>query len=67
MSARVCLCVCLSAIMSSELRVRSSLIFCACCLWSWRCSRGTLRLPGFVDDVVCAYKLRLLVALVLIV
>jgi len=31
MSARAC--VCLSAIISSELNVRSSLIFCACYLW----------------------------------
>ena len=32
---RVCLCVCLSAIISMELHVRSSLNFCACYLWPW--------------------------------
>jgi len=34
---RVCLpvCVCLSAIISSELHVRSSPNFCACYLWPW--------------------------------
>jgi len=31
----VCLCVCLSAIISSELHVRSSPNFCACYLWPW--------------------------------
>ena len=33
---RVCLCVCvMSAVISSELHVRSSPNICACCLWPW--------------------------------
>ena len=32
---RVCLCVCLSAIISSELHIRCLPIFCACFLWPW--------------------------------
>jgi len=59
----VCVSVCLSAIISSELHVRSSLNFFMHVTYGrglvllWRRS-DTLRISGFVDDVVCAYKLR---------
>ena len=60
----VCLCVCLSAIISSELHVRSSPIFCdgtygrgSVLLW-WR--SDMLCTSGFTDDVILAHKPRLL-------
>ena len=63
---RVCVCVCLSAIVSSELHVRSSPNFlcvlpvaAAGSVLLWR--RGdTLRTSGFMDDVKFAHKTRLL-------
>ena len=65
MSVSVCLsvCVCLSAIMSAQLHVRSSPDFFAhvtygrgsVLLW-----RRTLCTSGFMDDVIFAQKLRLL-------
>jgi len=60
----VCLCVCQSAIISSELHVRSSLFFLRMLPMAVAsvllCRRSdTLRISGFVDDVVFAHKLRL--------
>ena len=62
---RVCLCVCLSAIISSELHIRSSTI-----LVPVTCGRGSVRLwrrsdvlctsSSFMDDVIFAPKPRLL-------
>ena len=58
----VCLCVCQSEIISSELHVRSSLFFFARVTYG----RGSvllcrhsdmLRISGFVDDVIFAHKL----------
>ena len=66
MSVSVCLslCVCLSAIISSERHVRSLPIFkrVTCGRGSvllWRRS-DMLRISGFMNDVIFAYKLRLL-------
>ena len=66
MSVSVCLrvCVCLSAIISPELHVRSSPIFVNVTygrgsVLLWRRS-DTLRISGFMDDVIFAHKLRLL-------
>jgi len=66
MSVSVCLslCVCLSAIISSERHVRSSPIFkrVTCGRGSvllWRRS-DMLRISGFIGDVIFAHKLRLL-------
>jgi len=64
----VCLCrsvcVCLSMIMSLELHVHSSQIFVHVTydhgsVLLWRRS-DMLRISGFVDDVICAHKPRLL-------
>jgi len=68
MSVIVCLslrvCVCLSAIISSELHVRSSAIFVHVIsdrgsVFLWRRS-DKLCTSGFMDDVVFAHKRRLL-------
>jgi len=64
MSVSVCLSVCvyLSAIISSELHVRSSLNFVHVSYGSvllWRLS-DTLYTSGFMDEVIFAYKPRLL-------
>jgi len=65
MSVSVCLCVCLSTIISSELHVRPSPTF----FLHVTCGRGsvllwrrgdTLCTSGFMDDVMFAYKPRLL-------
>jgi len=56
----VCVCVCLpvrlSAIISSQLHVRSSPNVCACYLWPWLGllwrSSDTLCTSGFMDDVI---------------
>jgi len=63
MSVSVCLsvCVCLSAIISPELHVRFPQNFFACqhgrgSVLHWRRS-DTLRISGFVDDVIFAHKL----------
>ena len=60
----VCVCVCLSAIISSELYVRSSPNFCACYYGRGsvflRRRSDTIRTSGFMDDVIFAYKPRLL-------
>jgi len=65
MSVSVCLCVCLSAIVSPELHVRSSPDFFVYVTYG----RGsvllwlridTLCTSGFMDDVIFAQKLRLL-------
>jgi len=60
----VSVCLCLSAIISSELVVRSSPIFlCVLPMAVARSSSGgvmTLRTSGFMDDVIFAYKPRLL-------
>ena len=55
---RVCLCVfvCLSAIISPKLYVRSSPI-CACFLWPWLGPALKLRISGFMNDVIFAHKL----------
>jgi len=61
----VSLCVCLSAIIFSELHVRSSPIFFLCVtngrgsvlLW-WR--NDTICTSGFMDDVIFAHKPRLI-------
>jgi len=64
MSVSVCLCVCLPAIISQDLHVRSSPIFvrvtygCGSDL-IWRRS-DMLRISGFVDDVIFAHQLILL-------
>ena len=52
----------MSAIISSELHVRSSTIFWACYLWPWLLWRSsdTLRISGFVNDIIFAHKPRLL-------
>jgi len=61
----MCLCVCLSEIISSELHVQSSPNFFVCVI----CGHGsfllwwhsnTLRTSCFKDDIVFAHKLRLL-------
>jgi len=63
---RVCVCVCLSEIISSELHVRSSPNFCACyrrgrgSVFLWRHSNA-LYTSGFMDDVMFAHKPRWLV------
>jgi len=61
---RVCLCVCLSAIISSELHVRIFARFflrltygCGSVLL-WR-RNDMLRISGFMDDVIFPRKLRL--------
>jgi len=66
MSVSVCLCVCLSAIISSELHVRSSptpiFMFVTCgrgAVLLWRCS-DILYTSGFMDDVIFSHKPRLL-------
>jgi len=68
MSVTVCLslrvCVCLSAIISSELHVRSSPVFVHVIsdrgsVFLWRRS-DKLCTSGFMDDVVFAHKRRLL-------
>jgi len=65
MSVSVCLFVCLSAIMSSELHVRFSPSFFMQVTYVrrsglfWRCS-DTLCTSGFMDDVIFAHKPRLL-------
>jgi len=61
----VSVCVCLSAIISSELHVRSSLNFYACFVWLWlgpplAARSDIFRISGFVYDVVFAHKMRLL-------
>jgi len=60
----VSVCVCLSAIIFSELHVRSSPnILCMLCLAMTRPSSGgsdTLCTSSFMDDVMFAHKLRLL-------
>ena len=61
---RVCLCVCLSAIISLELHVRPSPIFGYVTydhgsVLHWRLN-DMLRISGFLDDVIFAHKLRLL-------
>jgi len=59
----VSVCVCLSAIISSKLHVRSSLIFVhvtyvrgSVLLWQ---HSDMVRISGFVDDVIFSHKLRL--------
>ena len=50
------MCVCLSAIISSELHVQSSPIFCACYFLAWLGSllaaSDKLCTSGFIDDVI---------------
>jgi len=61
MGVSVCLCagVCLSAITSSELHVRSSTkSFCACYLWPWL-GPPVLCTSSFTDDVIFAHNPRL--------
>jgi len=69
MSVSVCLYVCLSAIISSELHIRSSPNFCVCYLWPWPGPPLSFLLwqrsdmlctSGFMDDVMFAHKPRLL-------
>jgi len=60
---RVCVCVCLSAIISSELHVRSSPIFAHVTygrgsVLLWR--RNMLRISSFMDDVIFSHKPMLL-------
>jgi len=60
----VCVCVCLSTIISSELHFRASPNFCSCYLGRgsillWRRS-DTLCTSGFMDDVIFGNKPRLL-------
>jgi len=61
MSVSVYVCVCLSAIISPELHVRSSRIFYARYLWPWLgpplTRSDVLRVSCFVDDVIFAVKL----------
>ena len=65
MGVSVCVCVCLSAIMSSALHARSSPIFFIHVTHGrgsvliWRRS-DTLCTSGFMDDVIFAHKPRLL-------
>ena len=61
LSLSLCVCVCLSAIISSELHVQSSsncfvVVYGRGSVLLWRRS-DMLRISGFVDDVIFAYKL----------
>jgi len=58
----VCVCVCLSAIISSELHVRASPIFVRVTYGRGYLWRRSVKLctSGFMDDVIFAHKPRLL-------